>query len=230
MLMQAKLIQAVDLAPGVRHFSFEVEDGQPLHFVPGQFVSLKHVLQGEEYTRAYSVASAPDGSRFDLCLNLVPGGLFSAYLFALKPGDRVEFTPPLGFFTLRNTDRDILLVGTGTGIAPFRSMLASHIARLKKPVTLLFGTRYEGSILYRSEFEELERAHPHFQFWPTLTRPHAEWKDRTGRVQSHLDEALGGRTDLDVYLCGLKEMVDDMRRQLKARGFDRRRIVYEKYD
>jgi ferredoxin-NADP reductase len=151
-------------------------------------------------------------------------------LFALKPGDSVEITPPLGFFTLRNTDRHILLVGTGTGVAPFRSMLATHLAQVKKPVTLLFGTRYEESILYRSEFEEFERAHSHFQFWPTLTRPHAEWKGRTGRVQSHLEEALGGRTDLDVYLCGLKEMVDDMRRQLKARGFDRRQIVYEKYD
>src|SRR3954454_3103139 len=106
--MRAKLIQAVDLAPGIRHFAFEVEDGQPFHFAPGQFVSLKHVLQGEAYTRAYSVAAAPDGSRFDLCLNLVPACVFSAYLFALKPGDSVELTPPLGYFTLRNTDRDIL--------------------------------------------------------------------------------------------------------------------------
>ena len=80
------------------------------------------------------------------------------------------------------------------------------------------------------EFEELARKHPNFQFWPTLSRPETEWRGRVGHVQEHLFEAIGERRDVNVFVCGLKAMVDDVRSRLKAEGFDRKRIVYEKYD
>ena len=92
------------------------------------------------------------------------------------------------------------------------------------------GARYSDTLLYREEFEELARKHPNFRFWPTVTRPGEDWTGRTGRVQQHIEEALDARTDLDVYLCGLKEMVDDIRSRLKQRGFDRKHIIFEKYD
>jgi ferredoxin-NADP reductase len=228
--MKAILIDLVDLAPGMRHFRFEVPEVDVLTFVPGQFVSLKSQLNGTEYTRAYSIASEVNGNQFDLCLNLVPAGVFSAHLFSLKPGAEVEFAPPLGYFTLRSRDHDTVMIATGTGIAPFRSILRNSVQHISGRVSLLFGTRYEESILYASEWREMQQRHSHFRFWPTLTRPAPNWNGRTGRVQSHLDEVLEGRTDLDVYLCGLKEMVDDVRRLLKQRGFDRKQIIYEKYD
>lgn len=228
--MKATLVRATDVAPGVRHFCFEVADEKTFSFVPGQFVSLNGSFQGSEYTRAYSVASAPDGNRFELCLNLVPGGVFSAFLFTLAPGSEVELTPPLGYFTLRNPDRDAVMIATGTGVAPFRSMLLAHMPTITSRVTLLFGTRYEEGILYDGEFQDLQSRYANFQFWPTLTRAREIWAGRAGRVQSHLDEALAGRTDVDIYLCGLKEMVDDVRRLVKAKGYDRKQIIYEKYD
>lgn len=228
--MKAMLLSTTDLAPGVRHFSFEVPEVDQFTFVPGQFVSLVNKLDGSEYTRAYSVASPPGGNRFELCLNLVPDGVFSAYLFSLTPGAQLEVAPPLGYFTLRHRDRDALMIATGTGIAPFRSILRNSLPDIAGGVTLLFGTRYERGILYEEEWVDLERRYRNFQFWPTLTRPTPEWRGRAGRVQSHLDEALNGRTDLDVYLCGLKEMVDDVRRLLKQKGLDRKQIIYEKYD
>ena len=76
----------------------------------------------------------------------------------------------------------------------------------------------------------MARTHANFRFWPTLTRPDAGWKGRQGRVQAHLAEAVGGRRDVDFYLCGLKEMVDETRGILKGQGFDRKQIFYEKYD
>ena len=76
----------------------------------------------------------------------------------------------------------------------------------------------------------MARTHAHFRFWPTLTRPDAGWKGRQGRVQAHLMEATGERRDVDFYLCGLKEMVDEVRGLLKGQGFDRKQILYEKYD
>ena len=76
----------------------------------------------------------------------------------------------------------------------------------------------------------MAKAHSNFDYQPTLTRPEPNWTGRTGRVQPHALELLGDRRDVDVYICGLREMVDDLRLQLKERGFDRKRIIYEKYD
>jgi Flavodoxin reductases (ferredoxin-NADPH reductases) family 1 len=228
--MTARLLESREIAQGVRHFEFELTGGEEFSFAPGQFVSFKRTFEGKEIVRAYSIASVPNGSRFALCLNEVPSGLFSPFLFSLQPGAEIEVAPPLGYFTLRNRDRDILMIATGTGVAPFRSILTANLAELSTQVTLLLGTRYASTLLYREEFEDLARKYPNFRFWPTITRPDEDWTGRTGRVQQHLDEALGGRTDLDVYLCGLKEMVDDIRGRLKQRGFDRKHLVYEKYD
>jgi ferredoxin-NADP reductase len=229
--MQARLIESVELAPEVRHFVFEAEGAERLDFLPGQFVSLTTPVGGKLITRAYSLASAPQrGNRFELCLNRVAEGLFSRTLFEMKPGDTVEMRPPLGMFTLRQPPRDSLFIATGTGIAPFRSMLQAHLTGSGPVITLLFGVRYESHLMYGAEFEALTRRFPHFRYWPTLSRPETGWRGRSGRVQTHLDEALDSRRDLDVYLCGLKAMVDDVRRLLKERGLDRKQIFYEKYD
>ena len=240
--MQAKLIECVEVAPGLGHFVFEAQNGaglsgQGLDFIPGQFVSFSTQIHtgdagAKEITRAYSIASAPRSAanRFELCLNLAPDGLFSHHLFRMKPGDTVEMRPPLGMFVLRQPPRDSLFVATGTGIAPFRSMLKAHLSASSPQFTLVFGVRHESHLIYRDEFEELARQYPNFRFWPTLSRAQPSWTGRTGHVQQHLEEALAGRRDVDVYLCGLKLMVDDVRSRLKAAGFDRKQIFYEKYD
>ena len=230
--MQAKLIASREIAPGVRHFEFEALGVERLDFVPGQFTSFVDVIGDKEITRAYSFASAPSGTnRFELCLNRVEPGHLSPRLFDMKPDDCISMRPPLGMFVLgQQATRDSIFVATGTGIAPFRSMLQAHLKASSPAFTLLFGVRYESHLLYREEFEEMARAHANFRFWPTLTRPEAGWKGRSGRVQSHFSEAIGDRRDLDFYLCGLKEMVDETRSLLKAQGFDRKQIFYEKYD
>jgi CDP-4-dehydro-6-deoxyglucose reductase len=137
----------------------------------------------------------------------------------------------LGTFVLRRqAPRDSIFIATGTGIAPFRSMLQAHLNVSSPAFTLLFGVRYESHLLYRAEFERMVLTHSNFRFWPTLTRPDSGWEGRQGRVQAHLAEAIGDRRDLDFYLCGLKEMVDEVRALLKGQGFDRKQIFYEKYD
>ncbi len=229
------MLEWKELAPEVHHFEFEVPGVENLAFTPGQFISVIDREDGKEVTRAYSIASPRGGNRFALCLNRVEDGIVSPWLFGLKPGDELEVHEPLGYFTLRHPGRRAVFVATGTGIAPFRSMLLDHLPRTQPHVTLLFGVRYEEGLLYREEFEQLEQEYPNFRFLPTITRPPASWNGRTGRVQAHLDEALAIRTPeelvtLDVYICGLKEMVDDVRKELKQRGFDRKQIIYEKYD
>ena len=228
--MIAKLIQSCEIAPNVRHFVFEASEVPQLAFTPGQFVSLTEMLGGKKITRPYSIASAPDGNRFEICSNLAGDSPLSPHLFAMKPGDTVEMAAPLGFFAFRNPCREAIFVATGTGIAPFRSMIHTYLGQGTGELTLIFGVRYEHSLMYGEEFEQLANRHANFHFWPILSRPGAEWTGRTGHVQNHLLKAIADRRDVDVYACGRKAMVDDVRALLRGIGFDRKQIIYEKYD
>lgn len=229
--MYARLVSTKELAPEIRHFVFEVPDVETLHFLPGQFVSLSHQIEGRPVTRAYSIASIPRGNQFELCLNRVQEGLFSPHLFEMSPGESVALKGLLGTFHWRKPVGRSVLVATGTGIAPFRGMLLEELTtENNSEITLVFGARHPHGLLYRDEFEQLAAEHSRFRFWPTLTRPDEAWSGRVGRVQPHLLEALEGKTDGHIYICGMKEMVDDVRAKLKELGFDRKQIVYEKYD
>lgn len=229
--MKATILEFHDIAPEVRHFVFQVPEVSDLPFKPGQFVSFKETVAGKKITRPYSIVSLPDGNRFELCLNLVHEGVFTPHLFAMKPGDSIEMAAPLGFFTVRDPAKEAVFVATGTGIAPFRSMAPDYLSNpLAKQLTLLFGVRRENTIYYRNDFDALARKYPDFRFWPTLSCAESSWTGRTGHVQTHLLEAIGDRRDLDVYICGLKAMVDDVRAILKELGFDRKQIIFEKYD
>jgi CDP-4-dehydro-6-deoxyglucose reductase len=230
-VLQARLIESREIAPDIKHFVFDVPEVEQLPYLPGQFVSFSRDFDGKKVTRAYSTASPPHGNRFELCLNRVQDGIFSPWLFELEPGGKVDMKGPLGYFTMRHPPADSILVATGTGIAPFRAMLFGHLAEApQRRLHLVFGVRYESSLLYREEFERLEREHSNFTFWPLLSRPGENWKGRTGHVQPHVLEALGERRDADVYICGLKAMVDDLRTRLKDIGLDRKRVLFEKYD
>ena len=229
--MNARLIESTEIAPDVRHFVFEACEMDRLDFTPGQFVSLTGVVRDKKITRPYSIASQPDGSnRFALCLNRLPEGIFSPHLFDLQPGQTLEMRKPMGTFVVRHPPVDCLCIATGTGIAPFRSILHAHLKEGSQAFTLLFGVRYEQSLMYRREWEEMQRRFPHFRFMPVISRPDPSWTGRTGHVQAHLAEALGGRTDVDVFLCGMKAMVDDVRSILKEKGFEKKQILFEKYD
>jgi len=229
--LHPRIAETRELAPEVRHFVFELPAGEHLDFLPGQFLTLRAGIGGRAVRRAYSIASPPGGPRFELCLNRVREGVFSPYLFDRRPGDVVEMKGPYGAFGWREPPADSVLVATGTGIAPIRAMLRARLPgdALRRYI-LLSGARHEYGLLYRAEFEDLAGRCRHFRFWPTVTRPEPGWAGRTGRVQLHLHEAVGSRRDLDIYICGLWEMVREVRDMLAGMGFERHRIIYERYD
>ena len=228
--MTATLVRVTDLAPGIRHFVFAVP--AVLAFQAGQFASLTAMVGGREITRAYSLAAAPRGdNEFEICLNRVDDGVFSPHLFSLSVGNTVELKGILGTFVWREPPMDSILVATGTGIVPFRGMLQDLFTReTERRITLIYGTRYAESLLWVEEFRALEALHSNFRFVPAVTRPADDWTGATGRVQPLLLEAMGERRDVQVYVCGLKEMVDSVRALCKERGLERRQMIYEKYD
>jgi CDP-4-dehydro-6-deoxyglucose reductase len=229
--MLARLVESREIGPEVRHFLFDVPETDRLEYTPGQFVSFSEMVVGRPVTRAYSICSAPGGNRFEVCLNRVREGLFSPWLFEMAPGGTVEMSGPLGFFVPKQPFGDSVLIATGTGVAPFRAYLRwAPVLERGSRITLLFGARLPLGLVYRSEFEALARERPGFRFLPTVTRPDSEYRGRIGWVLHHLDEALDGRLDVDVYICGLRVMVDDVRAILKEKGFARSQILYERYD
>ncbi|HMK22388.1 MAG TPA: FAD-dependent oxidoreductase, partial [Terriglobales bacterium] len=189
---------------------------------------------GEEITRAYSIASSPDGNHFTLCLNRVQDGFMSNYLCDLEEGAAIRGQGPFGDFILRPPLRPTLLIATGTGIAPYRAMLQWLLAdperHQNKQFWLLFGSRHESDLYYHGEFLQLAAAHANFSYLPTLSKGSAAWRGLRGYVQEHVPGIVGNRTDMHAYICGLDKMVSANRELLKSLGWDRKSILYEKYD
>lgn len=237
---RAVLLRARALSPSVRELTLDVGEGFP--FVPGQWINVYDrplVGGGEPLKRSYSIASPrrADGT-LDLAVTLVPGGPMSERLHALAPGEALSISHAQGFFTLGAPRRSVLLVATGTGVAPFRAMLGDLETRSEAiedgvRFELLFGARTEAELLYRDEWGGLAQAWPGFSYAPSLSRGEHGWAGRRGYVQAHLAErveALGGAAGVDVYVCGLQKMVGDVRKLLRELGVPRERVHHERYD
>ena len=233
----AHLVRSVSLSELTKHLEFEMLGMGRFGFVAGQWLSFKQVKpdEEEELTRAYSIASPPgEDARFALCLNRVQDGFMSNFLCDMKEGEEIRCQGPFGDFILHPPMRDTLFIATGTGIAPFRSMLhwllADESRHQGKQLWLLFGNRFEKDIYYHDEFQRLAVQHPNFRYLPTLSRGSAEWRGLRGYVQEHVLEIAQGRSDMHAYICGLDKMVKANRELLKSMGWDRKSIRYEKYD
>lgn len=263
--LTARLVDKQCLSDSGRtyHFEFAIESLENFQFVPGQFISA--VAQdpgGKEQTRAYSLASAPMGNRFDLCLNRVDGGFFSnliADIPELPIGGTLQIFGPNGYFTLKEPVGDSILVATGTGVAPMRGFvqwlfpLDGPDRSNGKEIWLVFGTRTEDEIYYRSEFEAMEAQHANFHFLPTLSRAEDDWQGLRGYVQDHVAKIVEERAarlgqtlpappvdpgvppaqlkfDVHAYVCGLSDMINAVRERLKGYGWHRKQIITERYD
>ncbi|HEY1958633.1 MAG TPA: FAD-dependent oxidoreductase [Polyangiaceae bacterium] len=229
----ARVAGARMLAPNVRELVLERDE--PLAFEAGQWVS----LQLPAGKRSYSIASAPDGTgRFEIAVTRIEGGAGSVYLHNATIGTELSVVGPQGFFTRqRDQEGPTLLVGTGTGVTPLRSILRDTVGSGDtRAMWLLFGIRSEADILYRDELDALVARHPNVRVIYTLSRPHEGWKGRTGWVQTHVRELwaeLGARGEgkPHAYICGLHRMVGSVRDVLrKELGAERTQLHSERYD
>ncbi|MGO8717847.1 MAG: ferredoxin--NADP reductase [Acidobacteriaceae bacterium] len=229
------------------HLEFDVPELETFVYEAGQFVSMvAEDDRGKLQTRAYSIASATRGNRFDLCLDRVEGGFFSNQLSDMEPGATVNFHGPYGFFVLRPPLVDTLLIATGTGIAPMRGFVESLFPNEAedrsdgKHFWLIYGTRHESEIYYQHYFEKTAAEHPNFHYLPTLSHPHEGWVGLRGYVQTQIKRLLqehpaicsrsSDAPPMHAYICGLNEMVAANRGQLKELGWDRKQIHFERYD
>ena len=231
------------LAPSVGHYSFVRDDGLPLDFIPGQFIQVHFTYaDGTATKRSYSLATIHDhamgpGEAVEIAVSYVPGGAATALFEGLPEGGHVEASGPFGRFCLMPGDRNAryLLIATGTGVTPYRSMLPQLEALMTErgvEVVLLQGARTPAELLYGDDFRAFADAHPGFRYVPCLSRelpadPHPDV--RQGYVQQQLAEFAPDATRDIAYLCGNPDMVDACFEALKGHGLPIPQIRREKY-
>jgi ferredoxin-NADP reductase len=246
-----KVIRIENATSFTRRFWIELVSGEPFDFKPGQFVTLDlpiHEKPSKRW-RSYSIASWPDGTPvIELVIVLLEGGAGTTYLFEkIQVGSELTLRGPQGSFVLPDPlEKDLFLICTGTGIAPFRAM-THHILNHKLPhkdIYLVFGCRRFSDALYQKEMEELEQNLPGFHYLPVYSRELQENTDipiRTGYVHAVFEEicnrkkiCIAPATEAQLhpahfYLCGWKVMIDEARKRITDLGYDRKAIHLELY-
>ncbi len=221
-------------ADSTRRFYMTIPEVENFDFKPGQFVTLDlpiHEKPNKRW-RSYSIASWPNGTNeIELVIVLLEGGAGTRYLFnEVQPGSEITFRGPQGVFTLPDTmEKDLYLICTGTGIAPFRSMM-HHIERHNIPhknIYLIFGCRKQCNLLYYDELTQLAARVPGFHYLPTLSRE--EWEGRNGYVHAIYEELAREKPPAEFMLCGWKNMIDEAKQRIQAMGYERKAIHQELY-
>lgn len=194
------------------------------------------VHNAEPTHRAYSIASRPE-DRGTIVLNIrlalppvgasdVPPGIVSSYLFSLKPGDTVDASGPFGEFHVQDTDREMVFIGGGVGMAPLRAMIHEQLGLgTMRKISFWYGARSGQDIFYREEFETLAETHPNFSWTLALSEPQPEdnWNGPSGFihevVNGHLRDHKAPQ-DCEYYLCGPPLMISAVFAMLDENGVE----------
>jgi len=224
---KAKLIYKEHICPKVFEAKFELLEPTQLEFIAGQTMML---FVGDNIHRSMSIASPPKENKIiTIWHDVSPMGPGSKWMIALNIGDVAEFMAPLGVFVLnKESHRKRVFVATGTGVAPYHSMLLDYLEQGgTDDITLYWGLRFEEDIYKDSEFRAIAEKHPNFRYVLTLSRPTEQWQGKKGRVTDHVFVDEANITGSDFYLCGNQAMVKEMITGLEVRGVPKEQIVHE---
>jgi Na+-transporting NADH:ubiquinone oxidoreductase subunit F len=205
-----------------------------------------HSENDEECFRAYSMANHPaEGNRVMLNVRIataprgmdVPPGIASSYIFNLKPGDKVMVSGPYGEFFMKDTDREIVFVGGGAGMAPMRSHIFDlfHTRKTTRKVSFWYGARSKREIFYEEDFRAIEREFDNFTFHIALSEPQPEddWTGYVGFIhQVLLDNYLDRHpdpTEIEYYLCGPPLMLSAVNKTLYDLGVEEEMIAFDEF-
>ena len=209
---------------------FTIQFNENFDFIPGQFIQIKL----KNIVRSYSIASfSLEKNKLELIIVKVEDGKLTPILFNdTVVGDKIQVRGPKGKFILPDdTQRDIFFICTGTGLAPFKSIL-DHLnitQKFPRNLYLIFGTRTKLDLLFYEEISEIEQNQPHFNYIPVLSRQ--EWDGSSGYVHKEYKEIIKNSKPKDplFYLCGWKNMVSEAKQNILEFGYNRKNIKLEVY-
>ncbi|MBA3827713.1 MAG: FAD-dependent oxidoreductase [Taibaiella sp.] len=226
--------RVVQATANTRQYWIELQGTQSFLFKAGQFVTFDLPIheQRNRRWRSYSIASVPDGGNLiELVIVYVDGGAASAYFFdTVKEGMELTLRGPHGLFVLPpEMDRNMCFICTGTGIAPFRSMLNyiknNNVAH--KKIDLIFGTRTKADLLYADELTALQKDIPGYTYHPVLSRE--EWDGYKGYVHAVYETLCCDLPPTSFMLCGWRAMVDEAKQRIMGLGYEKKDIHQELY-
>lgn len=235
---RAVVAEVADLTHDITRLVLRVVEPEDFAFTPGAYVDL-HVPGGDgEERRSFSVANLPDDGTLELMIKRYPGGAIATMLEdgTIAPGTELVFTGPYGSFRLRDTDRPVLMVAGGSGMAPQLAILR-QMARegCDRPVRFFYGARTRADLFHLDEVRELGAALGDFAFTPVLSNPTdaCAWDGPTGFVHEVVAAALRDgevAADVEAYLCGPPPLVDAAIDLLvDGRGLEPQQVHYDKF-
>ena len=238
----ASLVRREDESESLAYFWVRF-DGEPTPFEPGQYMTIGVVVDGKMVQRPYSVASPPvtaGTEGYEFYVRLVEGGTFTPLLWRMPLGQRMRMIGPKGKFLLQpNDERTHIFISSGTGNAPFVSMMKQMLADgAPRPALFLNGVSYAHEIGYRELVEGWERTGEYpVNYVPTVSRPDAPenkaWEGRTGRVESILEPVLEEfqltPANSVAYICGNPDMIATAEEKLLSRGYAEDQVHKELY-
>lgn len=204
------------------------------------------VRSDEPCFRAYSMANHPaEGNCVMLNVRIAtpppnvpnaPPGLASSYIYSLKPGDKVWISGPFGEFFAKDTDREMVYIGGGAGMAPMRSHIFDlfQTKRTQRKVSFWYGGRSKRELFYTDDFEKIEKEFPNFSFNIALSEPQPEdeWTGPTGFIHTVVAEYLKKHedpTEIEYYLCGPPPMIAAVNKMLYDMGVEQDMIAYDEF-
>jgi CDP-4-dehydro-6-deoxyglucose reductase len=206
------------LSPNVTRLALSIPEEKTFQYRPGQYVN---ILIDEGRALSFSMESPQRLRTIDFHFRRTPGGVFTDQrLPRLVPGETLQIKIPLGSFFLREGDfRPLLMVATGTGLAPIKCILESLLDDSDcPPVTLYWGMRTEEDLYLHEEIQAWSGRLCEFQYVPVLSRPGNGWAGRRGHVQDIAIEDIEDFSEYAIYLCGSPEMVMAAKVAFIARG------------
>ena len=208
-----------------------VLDATQLQYRPGQYVDIH--IPGSEHVRSFSMANVPNG-KLEFMIKAYPDGHFSGLLSGgeITEGQTLTVTGPYGVFTLRRTsDRPLLFIGGGAGMAPILALLRALADEgSQRPAVFYYGARTPQDLFHLEELAEIERRLPNFRFVAALSEcENGEWNGEEGLITDVVARCEQDLSGVDAYLCGPPPMVDAAIAMLDAEGVPEDRVFYDKF-
>jgi propane monooxygenase reductase subunit len=231
--LQTTVVAVEELTRDIRRLVLKVNDGE-FDFHPGQYVDIR--IPGTDEHRSFSMANTPgEDGRLEFMIKLYPGGHFSGLLETgrIAVGDTLQVKGPYGVFTLRkSSERPLLFIGGGAGMAPILSLLRSLAERgIARAGTYYYGARTEADLFHLDELESLCSSLPGFRFVPALSESDRStaWEGETGLITDVVHRSEPQLPEVDAYLCGPPPMVDAAIALLVQSGVPEAHIYFDKF-
>ena len=234
---QGKVASIRDLTHDIKEVVVTLLDPNEVDFRAGQFMQIKvpeYELSSEEVYRAYSISSQPsERNKVEFEIRLVPNGICTTYVHKyLKEGDEITINGPYGEFSLRDTEREVVCIAGGSGMAPIKSILLDMKDKgINRKTRYFFGATSKKDLFLLDEMKQLEQDLPDFTFIPALSSPEPEdqWEGETGLITKVLEKHLESGDNVEAYLCGSPGMINACIKVLTEKGVPEELIYYDKF-